>query len=81
MADQDGLALPVVNLDGKVVGVKTVTMQTVKTDDKEKIRIVTRTIPRCVSSGGLVFSFVYHYLVLKRSRNGALCVYACATTI
>ena len=49
VADQDGLVLPVVNLDGKVVGVKTVTMQTVKSDDKEKIRVVTRTIPRCVS--------------------------------
>ena len=47
--DQDGLVLPAVSVDGRIVGVKTIILQTVKSGDTEKTRVVTRSSSRSVS--------------------------------
>ncbi|KAI0231150.1 Twinkle protein, mitochondrial [Lamellibrachia satsuma] len=44
--DQDGLVLPAVSVQGSVVGVKSVILQTVKSGNTEKTRVVTRSSPR-----------------------------------
>ena len=47
--DQDGLVLPAVSVDGTIVGVKSIILQTVKSGDTEKTRVVTRFSSRSVS--------------------------------
>ena len=66
--DQDGLVLPAVSVEGSVVGVKSVILQTVKSGNTEKTRVVTRSSPRSVS---------FSVTPIDRSENTDISFYFC----